>query len=82
MSVLDLTDAAPAVTDSSVDEPEPARGPAAYDPAIASDGLTVDTPLGPVDLVAIDQAVRGIDTPLTLAERAWIAQLRRRSPAD
>lgn len=52
----------------------PRRTGALYDPAIPSDGLTVDTPLGPVDLVAVDRRLRGFDVELSLAEQAWITE--------
>lgn len=40
---------------------------------MASDGLTVDTPLGFVDLVAVKRALAGDDrVRLTEAELAWI----------
>jgi hypothetical protein len=46
------------------------RTPVRYDPRIASRGLTLDTALGPVDLVAVDRAMDGRG-PITLtrAER-------------
>jgi hypothetical protein len=68
MSVLCLLDAAVAAEHTATPLPT-----GVYDPRIASDGLTLDTLLGPVDLVAINRAVRGADTALSLAERAWIA---------
>lgn len=45
-----------------------------YDPAIESDGLTLDTPLGPVDLVAVQRVLDGhpIDG-LTEAEMTYLA---------
>jgi hypothetical protein len=43
-----------------------------WDPDVESDGLTVDTPLGPVDLVVIDRVIRGHHHALTLAEDAWL----------
>ena len=43
--------------------------------AIESAGLTVDTPLGPVDLVAIDRARSGHPVTLTKAESAFLAKL-------
>jgi hypothetical protein len=55
----------------------PAARTASHDPAVASDGLTVDTALGPVDLVAVHRHLRGFDVTLTEAERAWI--LRRQA---
>lgn len=46
-----------------------------FDPAIESAGsLTIDTPLGPVDLVAVDRARRGWPTPLTPADRDYLYQ--------
>lgn len=44
----------------------------AYDPRIESAGLTLDTPLGPVDLVAIERAKSGRPTPLTPADYAYL----------
>jgi hypothetical protein len=60
----------------------PASKPAArtggrYDPAVPSDGLTVDTALGPVDLVAVHRKTRGLDVTLTEAETAWITHRQR-----
>ncbi|WP_034268266.1 hypothetical protein [Actinospica robiniae] len=48
--------------------------PTVYDPAIESDGLTLDTPLGPVDLVAVQRVLDGhpIDA-LTEAEMTYLA---------
>lgn len=50
----------------------PGRGPAvnahAYDPSVPSDGLTLDTPQGPVDLVAVWRALEGQRAPLTVAD--------------
>ncbi|HTJ39485.1 MAG TPA: hypothetical protein VL738_40170 [Dactylosporangium sp.] len=43
-----------------------------YDPDQPSDGLTLDTPAGPVDLIAVDRARRGWPTPLTIADRAYL----------
>lgn len=43
--------------------------PLTYDPAIPSDGLTVDTDCGPADTVALERVRRGIRCPLTFAER-------------
>ena len=45
-----------------------------FNPAVTSDGLTVDSPLGPVDLVAVDRKIRGFDVELTPAEHAWITR--------
>ena len=47
---------------------------------VASDGLTLDTPLGPVDLVAVRRKLAGLEVDLTPAELAWI-MLRQRSGA-
>jgi hypothetical protein len=46
-----------------------------YDPSIESDGLTLDTPLGPVDLVAVRRVLDGhpIDA-LTEAEMTYLAE--------
>lgn len=64
----------------------PRRSGALYDPAIPSDGLTVDTSLGPVDLVVVDRRLRGFDVELSTAEQAWIANRQangaRRQAAD
>jgi hypothetical protein len=50
--------------------------PTVYDPAIASDGLTLDTPAGPVDLIAIERVLAGRPgDPLTEAEYAYLAAL-------
>lgn len=43
-----------------------------WDRAIASDGLTLDTASGPVDLVAIDRAFAGHRVTLTRAETAYL----------
>jgi hypothetical protein len=48
-----------------------------YNPAVPSDGLTVDTPLGPVDLVAVHRKASGFDVSLTVAEQAWITHRQR-----
>jgi hypothetical protein len=44
----------------------------AYDPAVTSDGLTLDTPNGPVDLVAVERVRFGEVTPVTLADIRYI----------
>lgn len=49
--------------------------------AIESAGLTVDTPLGPVDLVAIERARSGQPVTLTKAETAFLAKLTSHSLA-
>ena len=51
--------------------PQPAR-PSLYDAAVASDGLTLDTPFGPVDTVAIERALSGRPVDLTAAEVAYL----------
>jgi hypothetical protein len=46
---------------------------------VASDGLTIDTPLGFVDLVAVKRALAGDDRiRLTEAEQAWIRDPQQR----
>jgi hypothetical protein len=58
----------------------PTRPQPGHKPAIASDGLTVDTELGFVDLVAVKRALAGDDrVRLTEAEHAWI---RNRTRSD
>lgn len=47
--------------------------PTVYDPAVASDGLTLDTPRGPVDLVAVQRALDGHPVKLTEAEFTYLA---------
>lgn len=42
---------------------------------IESDGLTIDTPAGPVDLVAIERALSGAHLDLTHAERVYLDAL-------
>ena len=49
-----------------------ASTPGLYDPAVESDGLTLDTALGPVDLVAIERALSGRPVDLTAAEVAYL----------
>lgn len=48
-----------------------------YDPAVESDGLTIDTPTGPVDLIAIDRALAGRRVALTPAERDYAVSIAR-----
>jgi hypothetical protein len=50
---------------------------AALEPELPSDGLTIDTPHGPVDLVAVDRALAGERLHLTYAEHKYIAALIR-----
>ena len=46
------------------------RVPGQYNPRVASRGLTLDTPLGPVDMVAVERAMDGRGPiTLTAAER-------------
>jgi hypothetical protein len=45
------------------------------DPETESDGLTLDTAHGPVDLVAVERAMAGERLHLTRAERRYIADL-------
>ena len=52
---------------------KPAARTVRYNRAVASDGLTLDTALGPVDLVAVLRRLRGFEVELTEAEQAWIA---------
>lgn len=53
----------------------PARREHAYDPAIPSDGLTLDTDRGPVDLVAVLRALTGVPTALTVADARYAITL-------
>jgi hypothetical protein len=68
----------PAPTRSHSTRPRSPRPPArpraaTFRPVIASDGLTVDTDLGFVDLVAVKRALAGDDrVRLTNAELDWI----------
>lgn len=48
---------------------------AAYDPDLSSDGLTIDTPNGPVDLVAVERIQEGRPTPVTLADVRYAISL-------
>ena len=52
-----------------------------FDPQVASDGLTVDTPQGPVDLVAVARKLAGRPVELTWAERKYTAAIRRQRQA-
>lgn len=52
-----------------------------YDPDVASDGLTIDTPTGPIDLVAIDRALAGRRVALTPTERHYAVTLARTTAA-
>lgn len=51
--------------------------PDLFDASIASDGLTVDTPHGPVDLIAVERALAGERLYLTRAEHKYVAALVR-----
>lgn len=65
----------PATTQTSADRCHTRTGTGAsglHDPALKSDGLTLDTPLGPVDTVAIDRALSGWPVDLTAAEVAFL----------
>lgn len=53
-----------------------------YDPAVTSDGLTTDTPFGPVDLVAIERARAGRPVALTPAERHHLHTLLAAGPVS
>lgn len=50
----------------------PRRRKYGYDPTVDSAGLTIDTPRGPVDLVAVARVRCGVSTALTPAERAYL----------
>ena len=51
------------------------------DTSVASDGMTIDTPRGPVDLVAIERARAWRPVELSAAEVAYLyAHLREREP--
>jgi hypothetical protein len=43
----------------------------AHDPQVISEGMTLDTPSGPVDLVAVRNALAGRPTAVTPAERRY-----------
>lgn len=51
------------------------RNTGAYNPAVPSDGLTLDTDRGPVDLVAVHRALTGIPTQLTVADARYAITL-------
>ena len=53
------------------------RGPDLFDASVPSDGLTVDTEHGPVDLIAVDRALAGDRQYLTRAEHKYVAALIR-----
>lgn len=48
---------------------------ATTDRSVPSDGLTLDTPRGPVDLVAIERVWDGVPTDLTRAESIHLTGL-------
>jgi hypothetical protein len=56
--------------------PSSTRRTGLWDPSIESLGLTEDTDLGPVDLVAIARHRAGRRVTLTTAERAYLAANR------
>lgn len=62
----------------------PTPAPACAQPTlfetVPSDGLTVDTPLGPVDLVAVARAKAGRPVTLTRAERHYLTHHRHNAP--
>lgn len=43
-----------------------------YDRSVPSAGLTVDSPAGPVDTVAVDRIRQGHRVPLTIADNRWL----------
>lgn len=47
----------------------------AYDPTVPSDGATLDTDRGPVDLVAVLRALSGQPVPLTVADARYAVSL-------
>jgi hypothetical protein len=51
-----------------------------YDPAVPSDGLTLDTDRGPVDLVAVWHVMNGVPVRLTDADEAYVVGLIAASP--
>lgn len=59
----------------STDVPGPLLAAGVYDPAVTSDGLTLDTPTGPVDLVAVARASVGRRTATTAADREYLLDL-------
>jgi hypothetical protein len=65
---------------------QPALFDIAPQPEIESDGLTLDTPHGSVDLVAVERALSGEHIHLTYAEHRYVAALVRthlaRYPSD
>lgn len=52
-----------------------------FDPDVPSDGLTLDTICGPIDLVAVQYAMSGRPVALTPAERQYVTA-RTRSAAN
>jgi hypothetical protein len=53
----------------------PAVAALLFDPSIESDGLTIDTAHGPVDLVAVQRYLNGERLHLTRAEHSYIKAL-------
>ena len=66
----------PATTTTCLDLDTRTAEPDEDDP-VASDGLTLDTPLGAVDLVAVRRKLSGFEVELTPAELAWIMRRQR-----
>jgi len=71
-----FTQIADTAAQDAVDDPDdfdPASDTGAYDPAIASDGLTLDTDLGPVDRVVVERARSGDPSvAMTAAEFVYL----------
>jgi len=62
---------APALTKTKPTDP---RRLVRFNTKVPSLGLTLTTPWGPVDLVAIERAVRGHDVALSKSDFAWLTQ--------
>lgn len=62
---------APALTKTKPADP---RRLVRFNAKVPSLGLTLTTPWGPVDLVAVERAVRGHDVTLTRADFAWLTR--------
>lgn len=57
--------------------------PTLYDPAVESDGFTLDTDLGPVDLVAVHRVLDGHRVEsLTEAEMTYLAETLGYAPLE
>ncbi|SRR5579884_847420 len=72
MTVIDTAPLPSITATDGPDEPALPGASGVYDPDVDSDGLTVDTDLGPVDLVAIERARAGRPVDLTAAEVAYL----------